>query len=676
MNSEIANLHAKLTADTSDAQRNLSDVRTKFVNAGIAAKDLGNELSGSISHFRAVGGSAQDFAQKLEHIRREALEAAEGVSKTSNEYARLQGIAARATTELNRNAAALNNVEGETRELQNQQRKAGTSTNMLGSAFNSLMPTLGAGMIAKAGLDFAVLAENTQKTTRALDGISGGQAAQSIAAISTALGGSVSNAQAATIAANLFATGVATSSEEAARFTEIAATLGSTMGQGVTQSVEGLRLAIDNIAYDRLGELGLSAGQVRIQVNELTAAGYSLNEAFELAVMEQATAKFNVLKDAGVEVGGSMDRVRAAAGNTAEAVGTLLVPALEAGSEGLAIMLNAITAEANQLWTEWGTIVTNTSEGVNWLAGQTLYAGQSMGWLTGALYNSNPAFASTYDWAVALTNETSDLQGGLAPLPKQLGAVGSGGYAAAGGLNAGAAAARNFKDAIDELNNRRTGNYGEARAHDTRYGLQEALAYREATRMGADEYFVPTPQSVIDNANWWLTHKDWTPDIAPVAPSGGGGGGGRSGGGGGPRAAGMTTGATAAREFAAGVGEGFKTQIEITDDAAIRAGVVDFIQDNLRLEEIRDELTRDLGQTMGATGAQVDLALTDMFGLRASPIDSLVDSMAVAADQNAAQLQEVGATVGRSIEEGLETRFNGIGDRIVGIVLEKLGEAA
>jgi hypothetical protein len=50
--------------------------------------------------------------------------------------------------------------------------------------------------------------------------------------------------------------------------------------------------------------------------------------------------------------------------------------------------------------------------------------------------------------------------------------------------------------------------------------------------------------------------------------------------------------------------------------------------------------------------------------------------MATAANANAVQLHDIGANIGKSIEEGLDTRFAGIGEKIVQTVLMRLGEAA
>jgi hypothetical protein len=128
-----------------------------------------------------------------------------------------------------------------------------------------------------------------------------------------------------------------------------------------------------------------------------------------------------------------------------------------------------------------------------------------------------------------------------------------------------------------------------------------------------------------------------------------------------------------AREFAGGMVDGFKTQLEATDAEGIKDAVVDWIADQQSIDKIRDELVKEMGSS---SATQIDLALTDLFGARATPIDTLVSSMATAAEQNAVQLQQVGADIGKSIEEGLDTRFAGIGEKIVQTVLMRLGEAA
>jgi hypothetical protein len=602
-----------------------------------------------------------------------------------NSIANLHARVTADTREAERN---LRNFKGELGGAEGAARKAGGGMGFLQGAIGGAMGAISVGVIAKAGLDFALLAEQSEKTRLSLEGLSGGQADESIAAIESSLNGAVSKMQAAELAARLFGLGMADSAEEAARFAQLGGTLGEAFGGSAKEGVEQLSLAIANLSYERLDALGISSGVVRARVAELKDEGYALEEAFRMATLEQATLTFDKLAAQGVVVGSSMDQITAAAGNLSVTIGTTLAPALEAGSGGLVTFINALNSGIQGQWEAWNTGVATASEHANWLAGETFYAADSMGWFTDALWNTNPAIASTVAWAASLADEQVNVQATATSIPPAMAAIEGSSYGAASGLHAAAAGARDFKEAIDALNNQRTGNYGRSAAAnklDTRFGLQEALGSRTATRMGADEFFTPTPDYEISIANRLNAAYEQMNDVRWVPGSGGvstlpaargGGGGGRGGGGSGPRAGGAAAGAAMAGEFTDGMVEGFRGQIESTDAEGIKEAVIDWIADQQNIDKIRDELAKELGDSMGATGTQIDLALTDIFGARATPIDTLVDSMASAAEANATQLAEVGATVGRSIETGLETRFQGIGDRIVQIVLMRLGEAA
>jgi hypothetical protein len=600
-----------------------------------------------------------------------------------NSIANLHARVTADTREAERN---LRNFKGELGGAEGAARKAGGGMGFLQGAIGGAMGAISVGVIAKAGLDFAMLAEQSEKTRLSLEGLSAGQADESIAAIESSLNGAVSKMQAAELAARLFGLGMADSAEEAARFAQLGGTLGEAFGGSAKDGVEQLSLAIANISYERLDALGISSGVVRQRVAELKEEGYALEEAFRMATLEQATITFDKLAAQGVVVGSSMDQITAAAGNLSVTIGTTLAPALDAGAGGLVVFINALNSGIQGQWESWNTGVATASENANWLAGETFYAADSMGWLGDALWNTNPAFASTVAWAASLADEQVNVQATATSIPPAMAAIEGSSYGAASGLHAAAAGARDFKDAIDELNNQRTGNFGRSAAAsrlNTQYGMQEALGSRTATRMGADEYFTPTPDYEIAIANRlnaayeqmndvrWSPGQGWVSTV-PVR----GGGGGRSGGGGGgsgPRAGGSAAGASMAREFAGGMVDGFKTQLEATDAEGIKDAVVDWIADQQSIDKIRDELVKEMGSS---SATQIDLALTDLFGARATPIDTLVSSMATAAEQNAVQLQQVGADIGTSIEEGLDTRFAGIGEKIVQTVLMRLGEAA
>jgi hypothetical protein len=598
-----------------------------------------------------------------------------------NSIANLHAKVTADTREAERN---LRNFKGELGGASSSARGAGGSMNFLQGAIGGAMGALSVGVIARAGLDFAMLAEQSEKTRLSLEGLSGGQADESIAAIESSLNGAVSKLEAAELAARLFGLGMADTAAEAARFAELGGTLGEAFGGTAREGVEQLSLAIANISYERLDALGISSGVVRQRVAELKEEGYALEEAFRMATLEQATITFDKLAAQGVVVGSSMDQIKAAAGNLSTTIGTTLVPALDAGSAGLVIFINALNTGIQGQWEAWNTGVATASENANWLAGETFYASDAMGWLGDALWNTNPAFASTVGWAAALADEQVNVQATATSIPPAMAAIEGSSYGAADGFRAAATEARNFKDAIDELNNARTGNYGTSAAAnklDTRYGMQEALGSRTATRVGADEYFQPLAAYEIsiatrlNDAYEQMNQVRWEPGQGWVStvPVRGGGGGGGGGGGSGPRAGGSAAGAAMADEFAGGMVDGFRGQLETTDAAGIKDAVTDWITDQQNIDKIRDELVKEMGDS---SAAQIDLALTDIFGARATPIDTLVDSMATAANANAVQLHDIGANIGKSIEEGLDTRFAGIGEKIVQTVLMRLGEAA
>lgn len=140
-----------------------------------------------------------------------------------------------------------------------------------------------------------------------------GRQANAADAVFTQLGGSLDALRRATSyvvddmtlmegANRLLITGMAQSSEEAAQFLEIAVKLGGALGQDAASSIENFNAAILNMSYERLDTLGISAANVRAKVKELTDAGEDVQDAFRLAVLDEAANTFDRLGDA-VDVG-------------------------------------------------------------------------------------------------------------------------------------------------------------------------------------------------------------------------------------------------------------------------------------------------------------------------------------------------------------------------------------
>lgn len=627
MNSEIARLHATVTADTRQAERNLKDFKGDLSGTASEAKNTGGALGGLTKVAMGLGGAL--------------------IASEVFEYAK----------------------------------------------------------------QLHAMGDASLKAEKGLAAVAGGvEAAEKItAAVKAGSSGLLTEMDAQLQATRLLSLGIAGTAEEAGRFTEVAATLGAVIGQDATTSMEQLSLAIANMSYERLDALGISAGAVRERVKELKEEGMGTEEAFRFATLEIATGKLNDLQAAGFEAGTALDRVKINALDAAAALGEDLAVGLEEAAvafeeykwvvDGLdgtyiaviehgrqtgeavrgLIGLNYEAAEAARVTMEaeklhaiaLGNVqvaidalpTRNATLETHMLAEAFLEAGRMAGYTDYQLINLWVTTGGTAE-------EMAFLYDNSITIPPAMAAIEGSSYGAANGLNTAAAGARNLKDAIDELNNTRTGDYGtsaSAMKLNTQYGMQEALGNRNAIRAGADEYFEQTRASVISTANreMELMSGYWNEFHNPTPVRGGGGGGGA-------RGAGRATGGGAAREFADGVTEGLTEGLKTTDKAGIEEAVTAWLTDQVNINEMRDELKKELGDTMGATGAQIDMALTDLFGLRASPIDTLVDSMATAADAKAQDIADVGAAFGTHLEDGINTRFSGIGDRLVTYVLGKI----
>lgn len=295
----------------------------------------------------------------------------------------------------------LDKLRGSVANVGTSAKKSGSEVGYLETAFKGFVGAFSVGMIAHGAMELGRLGESAEKSRDGLDALAGStQAADGyIRALTNATDGSVSKMEATTIATRLLATGVADTAKEAAHFTEVAATLGATMGQSVTQSVEGLRLAIDNVSWDRLGELGLSTSEVRARVEELTEAGYKFNEAFELAVIAEAEERFRTLSEAGVELGTSTDRLSAAGGNLGVTIGTILTPALQGGQEATTGFLNALNAGLTGELDRWTRLATKVGEGMDALTASEAEATPQTRGFTASVTALNPAL---YNTALAL----------------------------------------------------------------------------------------------------------------------------------------------------------------------------------------------------------------------------------------------------------------------------------
>lgn len=291
-------------------------------------KALGNEVSGLSAHYRATGGSQQQFVAGMMSARARALELAAGLDKTSNEYARLARTAAQAQRAID-TAQKGPAVAG---------ARFGNVAGMVGAGAMGLVAGFGAMQIAQTGVHLTEIGNQSKRADAALRAMSGGagMAARNLQSMREATAGGIDDLEAMRLASRVLGLRVAENTSELKSFTENAVILGRVFQNlDAASSVENLAAAIANLSYLRLDQMGLSASEARRRVKELEAAGYDVNEAFKLAVLEQASRKVAELKASGVTAADGMDQLRAGVSNLARAFGEELAPGIDKAAGAL-----------------------------------------------------------------------------------------------------------------------------------------------------------------------------------------------------------------------------------------------------------------------------------------------------------------------------------------------------
>lgn len=122
--------------------------------------------------------------------------------------------------------------------------------------------------------------------------------------------------------------GLANSAEEAANMAEMATQLGMAMGYDATQSMEDFALMMANQSLPRLDTFGISSGKVRERINELTDSveGMTREQAFNIAVQEEAAKSMQRLGEQGDTTQANMARIRATMANLKQTIGQAFLP--------------------------------------------------------------------------------------------------------------------------------------------------------------------------------------------------------------------------------------------------------------------------------------------------------------------------------------------------------------
>lgn len=289
-----------------------------------AIRDLSDEIQRATNEFRLGGISADRYATDLLEIRNSALDMAEGLNRSSQEYRQLTSAALQADS-------ALDKVEQSTRGNFD-------AVKLLQGGLASLGIAFGVQEVLRYAVSIGQMSEQADRSRQAVIALAGSTAEANniIAAIQDAGGGAISQLDATGFAARALALGLADSAEEAALFTRTVTVLGASVGKDATESFDQLQLAIANLSFERLDSLGISASAVRVRFQELKQAGVEASEAFRIAVLEEAADRLHTLERAGFDASTGTERLGAAYADLSLTLGQQFAPAYQAGADALA----------------------------------------------------------------------------------------------------------------------------------------------------------------------------------------------------------------------------------------------------------------------------------------------------------------------------------------------------
>ena len=192
------------------------------------------------------------------------------------------------------------------RQYNEQLKQVGTNSAQLAqgvkqqdNAFAGLATGIKASIAAYAGLkglqmvgemvQLGDAANRAENVFRNLTSSMGGYAAN-MAALRQATGGIVDDMTLQESGAKLLQMGLAGTTEEMARLSEMAVKLGGAMGMSVEKSFSDFALMLANQSIMRLDQFGISGAKVRAEMNELRETmGLTKEEAFKLAVLDQGS---------------------------------------------------------------------------------------------------------------------------------------------------------------------------------------------------------------------------------------------------------------------------------------------------------------------------------------------------------------------------------------------------
>lgn len=224
----------------------------------------------------------------------------------------------------------------------------------LKDVFQKLGPAITAGGViaaGKAAIELGRLGAQSLRTKTAFANISGGamSAEANLGAMRDATRGAMSEQAMMENANKLLQMGLAETSDELGRTTQMATMLGAAMGMDAQRAMDDWSAMMANQSLPRLDQFGISSGRVRVLMNELTSSieGMTREQAFSQAVMLEGAAAMERL---GGAVEDEMLAFERAEATIADAKTTLA----ESFAPAVAFVMDLMATGVHELM-NWGT---------------------------------------------------------------------------------------------------------------------------------------------------------------------------------------------------------------------------------------------------------------------------------------------------------------------------------
>ncbi len=262
-----------------------------------------------------------------------------------------------ATKTIEKFSGGLDDVSKSAEKLEESTEKTGSSL----FSFENIVKGAGAALsvdlakrAAEAIYELGELGAQSLRTKAAFDAISGGAgaASENLQAMQAATRGAMSDSDLMASANQLMQMGLASTSDELAKVTQMATRLGGAMGTDATASIENFSMMLANQSLPRLDTFGISSGKVRARIAELQqeTAGLSRETAFMTAVMEQGEAAMSRLGDTAGDELLAFEQLEATVSNLKTTTAEKAAPAVSqfAGTLNLLLNWNNKLAEATE----------------------------------------------------------------------------------------------------------------------------------------------------------------------------------------------------------------------------------------------------------------------------------------------------------------------------------------